>query len=276
MIHAGITVAVTACLALVPPEVKPRELRLAVLTADTVIRANDVDPSVWQHAYDVPLDELDTWYANLSGHALEAYERLRNAVRDSRGFNRRVTFILVVKSATLQPTGDIVLRGTAGVRRGDVSDFYTRDEKKQISDLRTAIRTMKARHVKAMRRLSPGSEPYDEIEQRHLDTLDEVGRRIWTLRERFEPNALDRMVAAEAAAVRVTVPKALVAKLSAAKLPRLRSVEVVMPVSDFHIRSPLLDYDQPAAVGMISGTAQDIVAAAYRTAEQVPAPAARD
>ncbi len=266
----AVTVAMAAIVPLAPPPVKHRELRLAVATADAVIRAKDANPAVWQNASGVALGDLEKWYGKLSGKRLDDYDGLRAAVRRARGFDRPVTFFLLVNSAKVQPSGALVLRGTTAVRRGNSENFYTRDEKKQIDELKAAIRAMHARHQKGMKKLTDGTEIKRDIIQRHHEAIDEIGDRIWMLRDRFEPAALERLVASEAAAVRVTVPKALAKQISTSKLPLLRSVELVMPVSDFHIRAPLSEYDRPAAIGMLIGDAQAIVTVAYNTSPQQP------
>lgn len=266
MIGSVVNLALSLVVALAPSSGTPRELRLAVATADTIIRAKDVNPVAWQTAREVRRDGLEAWYGTLSGMRLEVYDELREAVRRSRCFDNPVTFFLVVERSQVEPNGDLTVVGTAAVRRGDSSNFYTRDEKRQLADLEVAMQTERKRHHLAMRKISDGTQVRREIVDRHLDALADIGDRARLLKERFEPQAYERLVEAETASVRVTIPKSLAAALPPDKLPRLRALELRMVVTDFHIHPPLTAYDQPAAVAVVVGTVEEVAGAAYRDA----------
>ncbi len=269
MMSISMHIALVVLTTVASPDVKARELQSVVRTADTIIRARDVHPVVWQDAREVALEDIEKWYGALPAPRRQVYDRIRDAVRGTTVFDRPVTFFMRVRSAKVQPSGEVVLYGTAAVRREDVADYYTRDQKKQIAEMKLAIRDKQFRHAKDMKKMTDNTPIKLELIQRHQEAIDEIGERVRRLRKRFNPAAEERMVAGETAAVRVMVPKTLAKTIPVSKLPMLSSVELVMRVSEFYIRAPLAEFDRPAAVGALVGRAQSIGTIRYRSpAEQ--------
>ena len=255
---------------LAPPVGEPRDVSGAIQVADRMIRAYDNDAALWTESGAAKVEALGDWYRSLPATKKTAYDKIRSMVRKARCFDRSVRLVLRLSAATASNDGGLVLEGMLTGRVEPVRDYYTRDQKQRIAEIRRAMRDKQGRHQHDMRMLEDNTPYKAERIQRFHDGLVEMGQAVQVLRHQFDDAAEERKASGEIVVVRVVVAKDQAASIDRDRLDTLNHVEVIMEVSDFHIRPPLAEFDRPAALGSFEGKAVQLGGISYRAPASFP------
>jgi len=255
---------------LASPAGEPPDVGSVIQIADRMIQASKQDADFWNGADVVNLEALGEWYRALPQQKKNTYDEMRSNVRKARCFDRPVRFVMTTFAAKPSDEGGLVLAGRLKGRVETLEDYYTRDQKDRIAEIKRAIRDKQNRHNHDMIRLEDNTPYKEDRIQRFHEAIREMGQEVQVLRAKFAPEAEKRMVRGESVIFRVVVAKDQAASIDRSRLGELNQVEVIMDVSDFHIRPPLSEFDRPAALGFFEGKTVKVGGVSYRAPAALP------